>query len=382
MSAAAERFLDARRRRTPCLVIDLGEVAAAYRRVTNRFPGVRVHYSVKANPAPEIVSCLRSLGASFDVTSRSEIRLCLRLGVLPERLAYGNTVKKAADIAWSWRHGIRSFACDSLPELQKIAKHAPGSSLVVRLAVDNSGAAWPLDRKFGCSSESAVDLMRRAVALGLRPTGLSFHVGSQQTDLESWNRAAAVAARTAEGMAAAGLPVESLNFGGGLPVQYHDGIPSLEACAGTIRNALARHFGDAVPALAIEPGRYLVAAAGVIESEVVLVTRKSPADRHRWVFLDIGRFGGLAETEGDAIRYPIEACGPDEPCGPVVIAGPTCDSADILYEAADYQLPLGLAAGDRIRIRCAGAYTTVYASRFNGCPAPHSLFIGPGRHAG
>jgi ornithine decarboxylase len=337
-----------------------------------------VHYSVKANPAPEIVRCLQRLGASFDVTSRSEIGLCLRLGVPPARLAYGSTVKKAADIAWSWRRGIRTFAFDSLPELEKIARHAPGSMVIARLAVDNAGAAWPLDRKFGCAPEAAVDLLRRADAAGLRPCGLSFHVGSQQTDPVSWDRAAAVAASVAEGLAACGLPIKSLNVGGGLPVQYHDGIPDLEECARVIRSAVTRHFGTA-PALEIEPGRYLVAAAGVIESEVVLVTRKGPAAERRWVFLDIGRFGGLAETEGDAIRYPITARGMDEPCGPVVLAGPTCDSADILYEAAEYRLPLGLAAGDRVRIRCAGAYTSVYASRFNGFPALRSHFVGPGR---
>lgn len=379
MSAAAERFLDTRRRFTPCLVIDLGAVADAYRQVSRCFPGVRVHYSVKANPAPEIVSCLQRLGASFDVTSRSETGLCLRLGVPPARLAYGSTVKKAADIAWSWRRGIRTFAFDSLPELEKIARHAPGAAVVARLAVDNAGAAWPLDRKFGCTPEAAVDLLRRAAAAGLRPRGLSFHVGSQQTDPASWDRAAAVAALAAEGLAAHGLPIKSLNVGGGLPVQYHDGIPGLEECARSIRSAVTRHFGAAAPALEIEPGRYLVAAAGVIESEVVLVTRKSPAEGRRWVFLDIGRFGGLAETEGDAIRYPITARGMDEPCGPVVLAGPTCDSADILYEAAEYRLPLGLAAGDRVRIRCAGAYTSVYASRFNGFPALRSHFIDPGR---
>lgn len=379
MSAAAEQFLDTRRRITPCLVIDLGEVAGAYRRVSRCFPGVRVHYSVKANPAPEIVGCLQRRGASFDVTSRSEIGLCLRLGVPPARLAYGSTVKKAADIAWSWRRGIRTFAFDSLPELEKIARHAPGAAVVARLTVDNAGAAWPLDRKFGCPPEVAVDLLRRAAASGLRPGGLSFHVGSQQTDPASWDRAVAVAARSAEGLSACGLPIETLNVGGGLPVQYHEGIPGLEECAQAIRSAVIRHFGDAAPALVIEPGRYLVAAAGVIESEVVLVTRKSPAEGRRWVFLDIGRFGGLAETEGAAIRYPITAKDMDEPCGPVVIAGPTCDSADILYESAEYSLPLDLAAGDRVRIRHAGAYTSVYASRFNGFPALRSHFISPGR---
>ncbi len=378
MSEPAERFLDTQRRSTPCLVIDLGEVAGAYRRITRSLPGVRLHYSAKANPAPEIIGCLGDLGASFDVTSRSEIRACLKSGVSPERMAYGSTAKKAADIAWASRQGIQSLAFDSLPELEKIARHAPGSTVVARLAVDNRGAAWPLDRKFGCSAEIAIDLMRRATVLGLRPWGLSFHVGSQQMDPASWDRAIALAAEVARHLAEVGQPIESLNLGGGLPAQYHADVPSLEDCASAIRESIVRHFGENPPSLAIEPGRYLVAAAGIIESEVILVARKSPEDRRRWVFLDIGRFGGLAETEGDAICYPIEAPGSEGPCGPVVIAGPTCDSADILYENTDYRLPLALAAGDRVRIRCAGAYTTVYASRFNGLPLLRSHFVGTG----
>lgn len=376
MSTVAERFLDTRRRSTPCLVIDLGEVANAYRWVTRNLPEVRVQYSVKANPAPEVVECLGGLGASFDVASRSEIRVCLKSGVPPERMAYGSTAKKAADIAWAYRQGIGRFAFDSLPELEKIARHAPGSSVVARLAVDNRGAAWPLDRKFGCSADIAIDLMRRAPVLGLRPSGLSFHVGSQQLDPASWDRAIGLAAEAARELAEIGQPLESLNLGGGLPAQYHAGVPSLEDCASTIRDSIARHFGENPPSLAIEPGRYLVAAAGIIESEVILVTWKSSEDRHRWVFLDIGRFGGLAETEGDAICYPIEAPGSEGPCGPVVIAGPTCDSADVLYQNTEYRLPLALATGERVRIRCAGAYTSVYASRFNGFPPLRSHFVG------
>ncbi len=379
MSVAAERFLDSRLRPTPCLVVDLGEVADAYRRVQRSFPGFRIQYSVKANPAPEILRCLHALGAAFDVTSRAEIALCLRLGIAPDRLAYGHPVKKAADIAWAHRRRIRGFSFDSAAELEKLASHAPGAAVSVRVAVDNAGSAWPLDRKFGCEAATAPALMRRAAAAGLHPVGLSFHVGSQQMDPVSWERAVALMAGVARVAAADGLPVRLLNVGGGLPVRYQCGTPTLGACAGAIRGAVERHFGHGPPALVIEPGRYLVAAAGIIESEVVLVTRKAPGDPRRWVYLDIGRFGGLAETEGGAIRYPIEAKAGSGPGGPVILAGPSCDSADILYESAGYELPLELTAGDRVRIRCAGAYTTVYASRFNGFPVLRSHFVDTGR---
>lgn len=376
MTAAIERFLSERKRGTPCLVIDLDRVAAAYREVRAAFPGADVHYAVKANPAAPIVARLAGLGASFDVAGRNEIATCLRLGIDPARLSYGNTAKKAADIAWSYRRGVRRFAFDSEDELAKLARHAPGASVACRIAVDNTGAGWPLGRKFGCGPDLAVGLMREAAARGLDAAGLSFHVGSQQTDPSRWDRAAELAAGVAARLAADGLPVRALNVGGGFPVRYEAEVPALADIAGVVRGALGRRFGDAPPALRVEPGRFLVAEAGVIESEVVLVSRKSTADGHRWVYLDIGRFGGLAETESKDIRYPIEPQGVNGPAGPVVIAGPSCDGSDILYGDADYRMPLGLGSGDRVRIRSAGAYTSVYASNFNGVPRIRTHFVG------
>lgn len=375
MTPAIERFLSERKRRTPCLVIDLERVAAAWREVRNAFPDADVHYAVKANPAPQIVRRLADLGSSFDVAGRNEIATCLRLGVAPERLSYGNTVKKAADIAWAFRQGVRRFAFDSEDELAKLARHAPGAAVACRIAVDNAGAAWPMGRKFGCNPDLAVELMREAAARGLEATGLSFHVGSQQTDPSSWDRAAARAAGVAARLADEGLPLRSLNVGGGFPVRYDADVPAPAEIAAAVRGALRRHFGTRPPALRIEPGRCLVAEAGVIESEVILVSRRSATDRCRWVYLDIGRFGGLAETEDRAIRYPIEPRGVNGPAGPVVIAGPSCDGSDVLYEDAGYRMPLGLGCGDRVRIGATGAYTSVYASSFNGVPRLRTHFV-------
>jgi len=158
-----------------------------------------------------------------------------------------------------------------------------------------------------------------------------------------------------------------INIGGGFPAQYRGRIAPLDRYAGVIHRALADTFGLSCPALMIEPGRSLVADAGVIQAEVVLIARKSPDADARWVYLDIGRFGGLAETQDECIRYRLRTPRTG-PTGPVILAGPTCDSADILYEHASYHLPLTLECGDRIEILNAGAYTSSYASAFNGFP--------------
>jgi ornithine decarboxylase len=212
----------------------------------------------------------------------------------------------------------------------------------------------------------AAHLLRRAPDLGVVPWGVSFHVGSQQRDPAQWDKALADAADLFRDLEAVGVELGMVNLGGGFPVRYRDGVPPPSSYGPAIMDAVRRHFGNRLPFLIAEPGRSLVADAGVIQTEVVLVARKGDGNPRRWVYLDVGRFGGLAETAGDAIRYPI-AGHRDGPTGPVIVAGPTCDGADVLYEQAPYELPLDLAIGDRLEIGCAGAYTTTYASTgFNG----------------
>jgi len=173
-----------------------------------------------------------------------------------------------------------------------------------------------------------------------------------------------------------GLNLRMINMGGGYPVRYRKDVPDLDTVGQTIRAAIARHFGDNPPEMIIEPGRSITAEAGVIETEVVLISSKDYANGVRWVYLDIGKFGGLAETMDEAIQYPIATPHDGSSEGPVAIAGPTCDGADILYENAGYQLPLGLKVGDKVLLLKAGAYTTTYASvGFNGFPPLKAFYI-------
>jgi ornithine decarboxylase len=262
---------------------------------------------------------------------------------------------------------VRLFAFDSEAELQKLVRVAPGAKVFCRVLVDCGGAEWPLSKKFGCAPEMAKDLLRKAQECGMDAYGISFHVGSQQTDLEQWDRALAQVSQMFFALAEQGVDLKMVNLGGGFPARYRAEVNGIEAYCEAVTRALVRHFGNRMPEVIIEPGRSMVGDAGVIQSEVVLVSRKAANDRKRWVYLDIGKFSGLAETMDESIKYRLRTARDGTRVGPVVLAGPTCDSADILYEKTEYKLPLSLKPGDKVEILSTGAYTTTYSSvAFNG----------------
>ena len=267
------------------------------------------------------------------------------------------------------------FAVDCVEEVEKIARAAPGARVFCRILTDGVGAEWPLSRKFGCVAGEAVDVLARAAELGLVAHGVSFHVGSQQTDLEGLEpRARATRRRCSATRPSAACSLPMLNLGGGFPTRYLKDVPAAEAYGRAIFRGLRKHFGNRIPETIIEPGRGMVGDAGVLKAEVVLVSKKSRDDKVRWVYLDVGKFGGLAETMDEAIRYPIRRRATAAPTGPCVVAGPTCDSADVLYEKTPYDLPLSLTIGDEVLIEGTGAYTTTYSAvAFNGFAPLQSL---------
>jgi ornithine decarboxylase len=378
--ARIRRFLDHDQPDTPCLVIDLPTVRDRFAAIRAALPRVGIFYAVKANPEPEVVESLAAEGSSFDVASPAEIDLCLARGAAPEAISYSNPIKKARDIAYAHGRGVRLFVSDSEQDVRAIAEHAPGASVLLRILVNSKGSTYPFGKKFGCSPEMATDLLRLAAELGLVPLGVAFHAGSQQLDPNGWDGAIADAAEIIGKLRAEGLSPTTVNLGGGLPAGYLTQPPPLAEYAAAITASIARHFGAlpdgfSSPEVMIEPGRAIVAESGVLRSEVVLVSRKSYSDERRWVFLDIGRYGGLAETEGEAIAYPLVPSRDGvvfqdgTPVGPVVLAGPTCDADDVLYQNTSYELPLELRAGDHVDLVGAGAYTASYSSvAFNGFP--------------
>jgi ornithine decarboxylase len=363
-----DAYLATSRFEKPTLVLDLDRVETQFLALKAGLGRAQIYYAVKANPAPQIISRMVDLGSRFDAASRAEVALCLAQGAQPSDISFGNTIKRASDIAWAAGQGIALFAADAEEELEKIAQSAPGTSVYIRLLVEVSEADWPLSRKFGCDRTTALRLLDAAKSLGLNPVGFSFHVGSQTRRAEMWIPTLDAMAAIWADAKTAGHDLSILNIGGGFPAFYGEEIDAPTAYAAKVIEMVEARFPDVAHIMA-EPGRGMVAEAGVIAAEVLLVSHKSDRDMHRWVYLDIGRFSGLAETEGEAIRYQFETARDADPKGPCIMAGPSCDSADVLYEKRPVALPVTLKSGDRIFIRNTGAYTTTYASvGFNGFP--------------
>jgi ornithine decarboxylase len=366
---------------SPLLVVDLDIVLDNYLSFRRAMPESLIYYAVKANPAPALLEALADQGSSFDCASIAEIDMAIAAGAPPNRISYGNTIKKERDIATAYGRGIRMFAVDSFEEVAKVGRAAPLSKVFCRILCAGEGAEWPLSRKFGCEPEMATAVLCAAAAEGLTPYGVSFHVGSQQTNTDAWDSALASASCIFKECAGLGIHLEMVNLGGGFPTAYLKEVPGVHSYGSAINAALRRHFPDRLPETIIEPGRGMVGNAGVIRAEVVLISKKSTIDDTRWVYLDIGKFGGLAETINESIRYDIRVTNGDRSpndSSPCIIAGPSCDSVDVLYELLPYPLPNDLSVGDEILIFGTGAYTTTYASvAFNGFPPLACRILAP-----
>ncbi|MFS8035916.1 type III PLP-dependent enzyme [Xanthobacter sp. AM11] len=376
MTDRIREFLKTRREDGPCVVVDLDVVRANYQTFARALPDTRVFYAVKANPDAAILKALQELGSSFDCASTGEIEMVLATGAGADRISFGNTIKKERDIERAFRLGVRLFAVDSYEEVEKIARVAPRAKVFCRILCDGAGAEWPLSRKFGCEPEMAADVLEHAHRLGLDAYGVSFHVGSQQKNVNAWDAALSSAAGIFRECALRGITLSMVNLGGGFPTRYLQDVPAAQSYGEAIFSSLRKHFGNEIPQTIMEPGRGMVGNAGLIETEVVLISKKSERDALRWVYLDIGKFGGLAETMDEAIRYPLRTPRDGDDTAPCVLAGPTCDSADVLYEKTPVELPLSLAIGDKLIIEACGAYTTTYSAvAFNGFPPLKSYVI-------
>lgn len=367
----------ARDKETPCLILDLDVIRQNYENLKTYLPWSTVYYAVKANPDDAVIALLRDLGSNFDVASRFELDQLLRLGVSPDRMSFGNTIKKEKDIAYFYEKGVRLFVTDSISDIDNLSRAAPGSKVFFRLLTEGLGADWPLSKKFGSHPDLARQLIKTAVRFGLEPYGISFHPGSQQRDVGQWSSALAIVAQLFT-WARHDLKIDlkMINMGGGFPANYVEPTDSLQQYADDIKRFLDNSFGLVWPEkIVIEPGRSMAGDAGVIVAEIVNIAKKSVHDRYPWVFLDVGKFGGLIETLDESIKYPIyfEGQGSVEE---VILAGPTCDSMDILYERTPYFMPSSAKIGDKVYILTTGAYTQSYSSvYFNGFPPLRSYLL-------
>ena len=345
----------------PFLIVDTAIVRGKVRRFRAAMPRVRPHYAVKANPDRRVLKVLVQEGAGFEIASTAELDLLLGLGVPPAEVFYSNPVKSRESIGYAAAKGVEWFVVDSVDELRRIHEIKPDAKHYVRIAAPNIGSDWPLSGKFGAGVADTREVVALAVKLGADLAGVTFHVGSQCRNPENWRVALDKARSLFEVMGKAGLKPRLLNIGGGFPVRHVKPIPAIEVIAQVVNEGL-KAFPEEVQVIA-EPGRYLVSDAGYFVCRVLGTATRAGK---RWMHWDAGLFGGVIETtEGLKYRIRTDRAGPDIPW---TVGGPTCDSVDIVLR--DEPLPSDLQEGDFIYLRNAGAYTTAYASHFNGFPLP------------
>ncbi len=278
---------------TPYLVTDLDTVVRRLRAFTAALPGVHPHYAMKCNPSPEILATLRDEGAGFEIASLGELRLLERLGVDPAGVLYSNPVKSPAHIAAAYAAGLWRFSFDSPNELRKIAEHAPGSAVYLRLLVDDAASAFPLSRKFGAEVTAAHDLFVLARRLGLRPYGVTFHVGSQCGNAAAWRHAIGAVGSIMSGLLGEGIRLEMIDLGGGFPARYLADVPAIADIGAIVLDAVAELRPYRPGLLVAEPGRHLVAEAAVM---AVGVIGREVRGTENWLFVDVGAYSGLMET--------------------------------------------------------------------------------------
>lgn len=342
---------------------------------TGLFDDAEIYYALKANSDPKILTYLASLGCGFEAASSFEIELLLSLGVVPNKIIYGTSIKPASHIYKSFHAGIDRFAADSKEEIEKIALNAPGAKVFIRAIVDDTGSVFTMSERFGAPPEMVKELIHYAKSLDLKTYGISFYVGSQAANADRWAKGIKTIQPIIEELLHAGITLEVINIGGGFPVRYsnHLQAPELTEIVAGIHGAL--HHLPYIPKLILEPGRAIVASSTVLVTEVIARNDRSGKP---WLCLDGGNYNALYEAliHQGSTQYPVHPLNPPtEDTNPMMctLAGPTGDSMDVI--ARDVILPDYITVGDRLVFEHAGAYTIAMATSFNGFPKP-SLYIG------
>ncbi|NNM83154.1 MAG: type III PLP-dependent enzyme [Burkholderiales bacterium] len=350
----------------PFLILDSDIVRTKARRFMAAMPRVTPHFAVKSNPDPRILRVLIEEGAGFEIASIAELDLLMGLGVPAREIYYSNPVKSRNYLEYAAARGVEWYVLDSLEELRKIHSVKADAKLYLRIDTSNVGSDWPLAGKFGAHPQEAGEIVAEAARIGADLAGVTFHVGSQCRNPENWRTGISHAKEVFSEMRKAGLKPRLLNIGGGYPVQHVKPIPSIEGIGKIVNDSIAD-----LPAemkIIAEPGRYLVSDAGMFVCRVIGTAIRAGK---RWIYWDAGMFGGIIETT-EGLRYRIETDRKGRPV-PWSVAGPTCDSVDIIMK--EEPLPEDLQEGDFVYIRNAGAYTTAYASNFNGFPLPDVFVV-------
>ncbi len=355
---------------SPLLIIDAERIRAQYRRLAAALPGVDLHYALKPLPRAEVIEVLREEGAWFDLATNGEVDLVRRLGVPATRCIHTHPIKRDGDIRTAMDFGVTTFVVDNPDELRKFVKFRRRVSLLIRISFRSPDAVCDLSRKFGCDPESVPALLELAAQLGVEVAGFSFHVGSQAAGPEMHVRAIEVCRKLLLAASASGSALRILDIGGGFPVDYgRPALPIEDFCA-PIKAALSSLSGRV--RIIAEPGRYIAAPAAVAVSSVM---GRAQRDGRWWYYLDDGLYGSYSGQLFDHARYPVTALVPPGETFPSVLAGPTCDSIDVIDEALE--LPK-LDVGDLVMGGMMGAYTWASASEFNFFPKATVLALDRG----
>ncbi len=353
--------------KTPLLLMDTEGVKSRYVQIKYHMPDVEVYYAVKANDHPQVIKVLVEVGAGFEVASVRELQEVLSAGASPERIISSNPVKPPEFIDFAYSSGVQRFAVDSFSEVDKIQRIAPRARVYVRITVPNEGSDWPLSRKFGTDPDTALEILDYSRRKGLIPIGITFHVGSQCNNLRNWFIAIKRASLLWNKAKDRGIRLLTLNMGGGIPVRYSYESVKIEDIAYYVKGLLRKYFPVPPYELQIEPGRGIVGDQGLMITKVI---GKAERGNEKWLYIDTGVFNGLAEAIG-GIRYPfyLESKGELKEW---TIGGVSCDSMDVVARNVFLPEP---EVGQLLYIPSAGAYTTVYASEFNGFPKPRVICL-------
>ena len=350
----------------PYLLMDKGKVRQKVHAIGRHIRNAEVFYAVKANPDIEILKLINSLGMGFEIASEGEMSVLESIGVRADRMITSNPVKSFRFLRMAAETGVNHFAFDSEAEIQKLREYVPGANVYVRLSVPNEGSEWPLSKKFAVEIDEAEHLLVLAKKKGLNPVGMTFHVGSQCTNIYNWNSALDKAKDLWDRTEKAGIRLSMLNIGGGYPIRYTKDVVGISAIEKNINRLICEKFPKKTRVL-IEPGRAVVGDAGIFVTKVIGKASRGDED---WLYIDVGVFNGLMESVG-GIKYSYIVEGPKE-TKKWTLAGPSCDSFDVIDR--DILLPEP-DIGNYVFILSGGAYTISYASEFNGFSIPKTILI-------
>ncbi len=363
------KYLDKENIETPFLLMDREKVKEKVSIIGQNIKNSKVFYAVKANPDDEIIKLADELNMGFEIASEGELKMLSSIGVKPERIISSNPVKSLKFLKMAASYGVNYFSYDSVDEVDKLVRFVPGCNVYVRLSVPNEGSEWPLSKKFGIELDDAATLLSYAKNKGLNPVGITFHVGSQCTNIYNWNTALDKANALWKIAERNGIRLNLLNIGGGYPIKYTKNVVNVETIEKNVNTLIYEKFPMDTE-IFIEPGRAVVGDAGIFVTSVIGKARR--ADEN-WLYIDVGVFNGLMESVGGIkYSYLVEGSRQTKYKKKWTIAGPSCDSFDVIDK--DVALPEPV-VGNMILILSSGAYTISYASEFNGFSIPKTILL-------